>query len=167
MYASYQLHNACNTVHPSIHPYDKPNSKNIIRLIIRVRSNTHTHSLSLSVWFSPSHSARYQQSDTYIGRQNQKRKDHLSLLTITITITPFFFFFFFFVAVSISKRISSVVMENMKPGTGRANISTIIPGWFSEISPMWPGINIANSNSSFVSLSMDFFSSSSSSEALN
>ncbi|KAI5079923.1 hypothetical protein GOP47_0005402 [Adiantum capillus-veneris] len=30
-------------------------------------------------------------------------------------------------------------MEGVKPGTGRANISSVIPGWFSEISPMWPG----------------------------
>eukprot|EP00249_Psilotum_nudum_P019767 c27408_g1_i2 orf=189-1349(+) len=27
----------------------------------------------------------------------------------------------------------------MQPGTARANISSIIPGWFSERSPMWPG----------------------------
>ncbi|KAJ7553805.1 hypothetical protein O6H91_06G113800 [Diphasiastrum complanatum] len=25
------------------------------------------------------------------------------------------------------------------PGSARANISTVMPGWFSEISPMWPG----------------------------
>lgn len=33
----------------------------------------------------------------------------------------------------------SAVMADIKPGSGRANISTISPGWFSEISPMWPG----------------------------
>lgn len=25
------------------------------------------------------------------------------------------------------------------PSTARANLSSIMPGWFSEISPMWPG----------------------------
>ncbi|KAH7301742.1 hypothetical protein KP509_23G040100 [Ceratopteris richardii] len=30
-------------------------------------------------------------------------------------------------------------MGGLKPGTGRANFSSIIPGWFSEMSPMWPG----------------------------
>ncbi|KAJ7529066.1 hypothetical protein O6H91_15G032500 [Diphasiastrum complanatum] len=25
------------------------------------------------------------------------------------------------------------------PGSARANLSTVMPGWFSEISPMWPG----------------------------
>ncbi|MCO5596447.1 hypothetical protein L7F22_050510 [Adiantum nelumboides] len=34
---------------------------------------------------------------------------------------------------------SKACMEGVKPGTGRANISSVIPGWFSEISPMWPG----------------------------
>lgn len=27
------------------------------------------------------------------------------------------------------------------PSTARANLSRIMPGWFSEVSPMWPGRN--------------------------
>lgn len=27
------------------------------------------------------------------------------------------------------------------PSTARANLSSIMPGWFSEVSPMWPGLS--------------------------
>lgn len=41
--------------------------------------------------------------------------------------------------------VSTVSMDmeggnNKDPdGDGNSNISSVIPGWFSEISPMWPG----------------------------
>lgn len=38
------------------------------------------------------------------------------------------------------------------PSTARANLSNIMPGWFSEISPMWPGACLLFS--SFFSLSL-------------
>ena len=29
--------------------------------------------------------------------------------------------------------------EGEKQGTARANMDSVVKGWFSEISPMWPG----------------------------
>ena len=55
--------------------------------------------------------------------------------------------------------VSSVSME--VEGSNKEQqpdcISAVIPGWFSEISPMWPGGSFSLSLSLFLSLSLSLF----------
>jgi hypothetical protein len=57
----------------------------------------------------------------------------------------------------------ATIFANAKPGSGRANLSLGLPGWYTEINPLWQGILLLlllllhRSRSPFRSFSFSFF----------